>query len=79
VQWLACADASLNPVSSDSRRPLAKAPRDPACHQARGGQQIIYLRQNYHFGAHKIAMYLKRCHDVEASPSGVWRFLMRLT
>jgi transposase len=32
---------------------------------------ILYLRQNYHFGPGKIAMYLKRYHDVEVSHSGV--------
>jgi transposase InsO family protein len=40
--------------------------------------KIVYLRQNYHFGPHKIAMYLKRYHDVQVSPSGVWRILRRL-
>ena len=40
--------------------------------------KIIYLRQTYHFGPHKIAMYLKRYHDIEISPSGVWRILKRL-
>ena len=35
-------------------------------------------RRNYHFGPHKIAMYLKRYHDIEVSPSGVWRILKRL-
>ena len=40
--------------------------------------KIIYLRQNYHFGPPKIAMYLKRYHDVEISASGVWRILKRL-
>jgi transposase InsO family protein len=40
--------------------------------------KIVYLRRNYHFGPHKIAMYLKRYHDVEVSPSGVWRILKRL-
>jgi transposase InsO family protein len=40
--------------------------------------KIIYLRQNYHFGPHKIAMYLKRYHDITISPSGVWRILKRL-
>jgi hypothetical protein len=33
--------------------------------------KIIYLRSNYHFGPQKIAMYLRRYHDVEISPSGV--------
>jgi transposase InsO family protein len=40
--------------------------------------KILYLRQNYHFGPAKIAMYLKRYHDVEVSQSGVWRILKRL-
>jgi transposase InsO family protein len=40
--------------------------------------RIVYLRRSYHFGPHKIAMYLKRYHDVAISPSGVWRILKRL-
>ena len=40
--------------------------------------KIIYLRQTYHFGPHKIAMYLKRYHDIKLSPSGIWRILKRL-
>jgi transposase InsO family protein len=36
------------------------------------------LRQNYHFGPFKIAMYLKRYHDISVSQSGVWRILRRL-
>ncbi len=40
--------------------------------------KIIYLRQHYHFGPAKIAMYLKRYHDIQISPSGVWRVLKRL-
>jgi transposase InsO family protein len=40
--------------------------------------KILYLRQNYHFGPGKISMYLKRYHDVDVSPSGVWRILKRL-
>jgi transposase InsO family protein len=40
--------------------------------------KILYLRQNYHFGPGKIAMYLKRYHDVDISQSGVWRILKRL-
>jgi transposase InsO family protein len=40
--------------------------------------KIIYLRQHYHFGPRKIAMYLRRYHDVVISPSGVWRILKRL-
>src|SRR5215203_7377778 len=40
--------------------------------------KIIYLRQHYHFGPAKIAMYLQRYHDVAISHSGVWRILKRL-
>lgn len=40
--------------------------------------KVIHLRKNYHFGPQKISMYLKRYHDVEISPSGVWRILKRL-
>lgn len=40
--------------------------------------KIVYLRQHYHFGPHKIAMYLARYHDISISPSGVWRILKRL-
>jgi transposase len=40
--------------------------------------KIVYLRQTYHFGPHKIAMYLKRYHDIQISPSGIWRILRRL-
>lgn len=40
--------------------------------------KIMYLRQHYHFGPQKIAMYLSRYHDITISPSGVWRILQRL-
>ena len=40
--------------------------------------KIIYLRENYHFGPHKISMYLRRYHDITLSPSGVWNILRRL-
>ena len=40
--------------------------------------KIIYLRQNYHFGPDKIAMYLKRYHDITITKSGIWRILARL-
>lgn len=40
--------------------------------------KIMYLRRHYHFGPRKIAMYLRRYHDIEISPSGVWRILDRL-
>jgi hypothetical protein len=41
-------------------------------------EKIIWLRQHYHFGPAKIAMYLQRYHDVAVSKSGVWRILQRL-
>jgi transposase len=40
--------------------------------------KIIYLRQHYHFGPARIAMYLKRYHKIQISSSGVWRILKRL-
>jgi transposase InsO family protein len=40
--------------------------------------KIVHLRQTYHFGPHKIAMYLRRYHDLVVSPSGIWRILRRL-
>jgi len=40
--------------------------------------KIIYLRQHYHFGPVKIAMYLERYHDISTSHSGVRRVLKRL-
>lgn len=52
--------------------------RSPNATDAEVVGKIIYLRQHYHFGPHKIAMYLKRYHDVSISPSGVWRILARL-
>jgi hypothetical protein len=30
--------------------------------------KVIYLRQHYHFGPAKIAMYLKRYHDIQPEP-----------
>jgi transposase InsO family protein len=39
--------------------------------------KIIYLRQNYHFGPQKIAMYLARYHDLTISDLGVGRILKK--
>ena len=38
----------------------------------------MHLRQTYHFGPHKIAMYLRRYHELVVSVSGIWRILRRL-
>jgi transposase-like protein len=49
-----------------SKRPLV-SPR--ATHVEVMGK-ILYLRQHYHFGPARIAMYLKRYHEVQISSSG---------
>jgi transposase InsO family protein len=41
-------------------------------------EKIVYLRQNYYFGAFKIQMYLSRYHDIQMSKSGIHRILKRL-
>ncbi|MGW4393354.1 hypothetical protein [Streptomyces sp. NPDC004685] len=41
-------------------------------------EKILWLRQQYHFGPAKIAMYLERYHDVKVSASGVWRILRKV-
>lgn len=33
-------------------------------------ETILWLRQQYHFGPQKIAVYLRRCHDLTISSSG---------
>ena len=63
----------------DGLRSRSKRPK--TCPQATRAEvvgKILYLRQHYHFGPEKIAMYLKRYHDVTISKSGVWRILKRL-
>jgi transposase len=40
--------------------------------------KLISLRQHYHFGPARIAMYLTRYHDIQISHSGVWCILKRL-
>ena len=39
--------------------------------------KILYLRQNYHFGAGRIAAYLQRFHQVEIARSTVHRILVK--
>ncbi len=56
-----------------SKRPLVS----PNATKAEVVGKILYLRQHYHFGPQKIAMYLKQYHEVTVSPSGVWRILSR--
>jgi len=64
----------LDGLRDRSRRPHVS----PNATRADVVGKIIYLRQSYHFGPHKIAMYLKRYHDIQISPSGIWRILRRL-
>jgi transposase InsO family protein len=64
----------LDGLRDRSSRPLAC----PTATRTEVVGKIIYLRQHYHFGPAKIAMYLKRYHDVQISHSGVWRVLKRL-
>jgi len=64
----------LEGLRDRSRRPHVS----PNATKAEVVGKIVYLRQSYHFGPHKISMYLKRYHDVQISPSGVWRILKRL-
>ncbi len=40
-------------------------------------EKVLWLRQRYHFGPARIAMYLHRYHQVTISPSAVWRILHR--
>jgi hypothetical protein len=51
-------------------RERSKAPKfSPRANNSEVVGKIIYLRQNYHFGPQKIAMYLKRYHDVTILPA----------
>lgn len=67
-------EQGLEGLRDRSRRPHVS----PNATRAEVVGKIVYLRQHYHFGPHKISMYLKRYHDVQVSPSGVWRILKRL-
>ena len=67
-------ELGLDGLRDTSRRPHTS----PNATRADVVGKVVYLRQHYHFGPHKIAMYLKRYHDVQVSPSGIWRILKRL-
>jgi transposase InsO family protein len=67
-------DQGLEGLRDRSRRPHVI----PHATKPEVVDKIVYLRKHYHFGPHKISMYLKRYHDVQVSPSGVWRILNRL-
>ena len=60
----------------DGLKDRSKRPHhSPNATEAELVEKIIHLRQNYHFGPQKIAMYLARYHQVSISCSGVWRIL----
>jgi transposase InsO family protein len=64
---------------AEGLRPRSRRPKtSPKATHTEVVGKIIYLRQHYHFGPAKIAMYLLRYHDVTISNSGVWRILKRL-
>jgi transposase len=67
-------DEGVDGLRDRSRRPKVSPRATPADVVGK----IVYLRQQYHFGPEKIAMYLRRYHDVTVSKSGVWRILKRL-
>jgi transposase len=60
---------------------LCDRPRAPQyCPRATASDvisKILYLRQHYHFGAGRIADYLKRFHEVTIARSTVHRILTR--
>lgn len=60
---------------------LADRPRTPHRSPRETSREVIskilYLRQQYHFGAGRIADYLKRFHDVPIARSSVHRILIR--
>jgi len=66
-------------LGEEGLKPLSKRPKvSPRATHVDVVGKILYLRQSYHFGPGKIAMYLKRYHDVSISASGIWRILKRL-
>jgi transposase InsO family protein len=74
-KWLRRYEAGgLEALKDGSSRPH----HSPRTTRAEVVGKIVYLRSTYHFGPHKIAMYLARYHDITVSPSGIWRILKRL-
>ena len=66
-------------LGAEGLRDRSSRPHDsPTATKAEVVERIVHLRQDYNFGPARIAMYLKRYHDVEISSSGVWRVLHRL-
>lgn len=56
----------------------SRAPHDsPRATSPAVVSKILHLRQNYHFGAYRIAAYLHRFHQIEIVRSSVHRFLVK--
>jgi transposase len=53
-------------------------PGQPNATRTKAVGKLISLPQHDHFGPAKIAMYLRRYHDIQISHSGVWRVRKRL-
>jgi hypothetical protein len=66
-QWLRQCEEGLRDRSSRPRT-------CPHQTDAEVVSKIVYLRQHYHFGPAKIAMYLTRYHDVTISRTGCGAF-----
>jgi len=63
-------------VSGLCNRP-GRPHRSPRAKPAEVIAKILYLRENYHFGAGRIADYLKRFHQLSIATSSVHRILVR--
>ena len=71
---IVCGEMGEKGLRDRSSRPH----RSPGATSSEVAAEIVHLHQHYHLGPLKIAMYLKRCCDIERSSSGVWRVLDRL-
>jgi len=67
-------ELGLEGLKDRSRRPHSS----PRATKIEVLAKLLYLRQTYHFGPDKIAMYLNRYHDIQISKSGVYRILKKL-
>ena len=63
-------DAGLGNRARTPHQPFRATPPDVV-------SKIMYLRQHYHFGAARIASYLKRFHQISIAGSSVHRILTR--
>jgi transposase InsO family protein len=63
-------DAALCDRPRTPRQHAKATPRDVV-------RKILYLRQNYHFGPRRIALYLKRFHSIGIAGATVHRVLIR--